>query len=165
MGKEPDRFRSQAYLDVLDTEPCTRTVLLPGECARAMRVHAEQGYPLEVCGLLLGRIDDAGWHVTDVRPVANLHQERASDRFVLDPDAYRDIERQAREAGIEIIGVYHSHPDCPARPSPTDQTFAWEDFLYPIIRVDDGRAIEIACWALNAEGKRFQRVEAVCDKA
>lgn len=155
---EPERFRSPDYLAVIDDTPHPGRILLPEHVADQMRREAESGYPLEVCGLLVGRLDDGLWHVTQARAVANLNVERSADRFDLDPAGYQAIDRELRGSGDEIIGVYHSHPDCPARPSPTDLGSAWEGFIYPIISVCDGCAMALQGWALNNAGNAFASV-------
>ncbi len=152
----PERFRSEAYTSVIDPDIAAETLRIDSSALEAMRQQAEEGYPHEICGLLIGRIDPQGWIVTEARAVKNLNQERAGDRFELDPAAYQRIDRELRGSGLEIIGVYHSHPDCPARPSPTDLGHAWEGFAYPIISVCEARVREIRCWRL--EGQRFMQV-------
>jgi len=155
---EPERFRSPAYLNIIDPEPARQTVRIDASAIQQMRTAAETGYPLEVCGLLVGCLDAQGWLVSEIREVANLNEERAADRFQLDPEAYQKIDRQLRGTGLEIIGVYHSHPDCPAKPSPTDLASAWEGFAYPIVSVYDGTAVDIACWCSDEAGERFSRI-------
>ena len=136
----------------------------PGTIADTLRLHdgkhrcdAEQAYPQEACGLLIGTLSAAGWNVQAVRQVANLNTERATDRFQLDPEAYRRIDLELRGSQQEIIGVYHSHPDCPAKPSPTDLGSAWEGFVYPIISVYRGQASDVRCWTLGSD-ERFRSV-------
>ena len=152
---EPERFRSPAYLAVLDATQSNEKMHISTQNLSTLRQQAESGYPLEICGLLLGTVSDSGWHIQQLRPVANLNTERAADRFQLDPAAYQSVDRELRGTGIDIIGVYHSHPDCPAKPSPTDLSNAWEGFAYPIISICDGKAADIRCWSLNADGNRF----------
>lgn len=135
----------------------------PG-CVETMRRAAEQAYPLETCGLLIGTLSAEGWAVREARPVANLNTERAADRFQLDPEGYRRIDHELRGSGREIIGVYHSHPDCPAKPSPTDLESAWDGFVYPIISVHQGRATDVRCWALGAD-ERFCQVTLLQENA
>jgi len=154
---EPERFRSPDYLAVIDAAPATARILLCEQAEQLIREEAEKGYPLEICGLLIGRLADDGWHVSQARPVANLNSERAADRFQLDPAGYQAIDRELRGSGEEIIGVYHSHPDCPARPSPTDLGSAWEGFAYPIISVCEGDAKEILGWCINSTGSAFMQ--------
>jgi len=158
---EPERFRSAAYTAVLDESTASAVLLIPSSCIAAMNCAAEDGYPLEICGLLIGTQSSDGWHVSDVRPVDNLNTDRAADRFQLDPAGYQAIDSALRGSGQEIIGVYHSHPDCPAKPSPTDMDSAWEGFAYPIISVCEGHTAAVRCWAVNATGDRFQAVKVV----
>lgn len=153
---EPERFRSPAYLAVLDETVAHEKLYVSEQHLDQLRQVAKAGYPLEVCGLLVGTINDGGWNIQQFRPVANLNAERAADRFQLDPAAYQSIDRELRSTEFEIIGVYHSHPDCPAKPSPTDLSSAWEGFAYPIVSICDGKAVEIRCWSLNADSGRFQ---------
>lgn len=157
--QEPERFSSPAYLAVLHTEISTQTCRFSPEAEQAIREQAEAGYPLEICGLLIGRYDDSGWQVAEARAVANLNSERAADRFQLDPAGYQAVDRELRSSDLEIIGVYHSHPDCPAKPSPTDLESAWEGLLYPIASIHQGRMVELHCWALDEESRTFQTVK------
>jgi len=158
---EPERFRSPAYLAVIDETAACEQLFISQSCIDLVYRQAEAGYPLEICGLLVGHSDDKGWQVNDVRPVANLNTDRAADRFELDPAAYQTIDGELRGSGNEIIGVYHSHPDCPAKPSPTDLASAWEGFAYPIISVCDGQAAAMHCWMVNASGDGFQHIDSV----
>lgn len=155
---EPERFRSQAYQEIIDLSAASGCLNISTECLKRMQDEAEAGYPLEICGLLIGNITGRNWQISDIRPVANLNRERAADRFALDPAGYQAIDRELRGTGSEIVGVYHSHPDCPARPSPTDLESAWEGFAYPIISICDGKAAETLCWSVNSKGDRFNTV-------
>jgi len=121
----------------------------------AIKSQGEAGYPHEICGLLIGSITESGWSITEARQVDNLNRERAADRFELDPAAYQRIDRELRGSGQEIVGVYYSHPDCPAKPSPTDLGSAWEGFAYPIVSICAGKAAELRCWSVNDQGNRF----------
>lgn len=155
---EPERFRSPEYLAVLDQTPSQLSLTIPDRCLQAMGEQGEAGYPHEICGLLIGTLNSEGWQVREIRQVENLNRERAADRFELDPAAYQRIDRELRTSSHEIIGVYHSHPDAPAKPSPTDKGSAWEGFAYPIISICNGKAYNLACWSLNEEGNRFQQI-------
>ncbi len=152
---EPERFRSAEYLAVLDSSDTTLCCSFSEPAIATMKEAAETAYPDEACGLLIGIFSDEQWHVQSARRVENLNKERAADRFQLDPAGYQSIDRELRGSGQEIIGVFHSHPDCPASPSPTDLINAWEGFLYPIISVCDGAAADQKNWTLNTQGNKF----------
>jgi len=76
--------------------------------------HAYDGYPLEACGLLVG----AGDRVERFVPCTN---EAASARiYTIPPKELLHTELAAEDAGLEIIGVFHSHTHSEPYPSPTD---------------------------------------------
>jgi len=152
---EPERFKSPEYLAVLDETSSSEVCHFSPSALNAMQEAAEKDYPLEACGLLIGTIN-SGWQVDEARQIENLNKERAADRFQLDPAGYQSVDRELRGTGREIIGVFHSHPDCPAKPSPTDLESAWEGFVYPIISVCNGEVANILCWTLNEDGNRFR---------
>ncbi|MDQ6988415.1 MAG: M67 family metallopeptidase [Mariprofundaceae bacterium] len=158
---EPERFRSAAYLAVLERGDSALSCRFADKAWSDMQHIAAQGYPDEICGLLVGTTGAEGWLVTEVRQVANLNEERAADRFQLDPAGYQKIDSELRASEVEIIGVFHSHPDCPAKPSPTDLNSAWEGFVYPIVSVCDGKVAEVLCWVTTddaAAGGKFQKL-------
>ncbi len=157
------RFESEAYRAVIDADPDPRRCRIQSVAMEQMRKHARLCYPHEACGLLIGHLNEQGWTVEEARGVANLNQERANDRFELDPRAYRRIDDELRGGEHEIIGIFHSHPDCPARPSPTDLSHAWDAFLYPIVAIGKTTVDEIAFWALNEQGNAFRRISHICD--
>lgn len=114
----------------------------------------EAGYPHEACGYLVGRLGDPD-RVTGIIPMRNMNAERARDRFDMDPSEQLVAERAARAAGASLIGVYHSHPDHPARPSATDLAIAQPVYTYLIASIRGGRAAEWTCWRLHEDGTRF----------
>lgn len=133
-------------------------LILDDRALRGMIRHAEEGYPLEVCGLLIGIVEE-GTKVRRVREACradNLNRERAADRYDLDPADYRRIEEQARQRRMEVLGVYHSHPDHPSRPSETDRQRAeeiWqssESWSYVILEVAGGKVASWRSWVLRS---------------
>jgi len=152
---EPVRFSSPEYLNILDKRTSQQTCFISDAHVQSMYQEAEKGYPLEVCGLLIGYFDQNGWHIEQVEAVPNLNQERASDRFELDPKVYQNIDHRLRGTEHEIIGVYHSHPDCPAKPSPTDLASAWPCWAYIIVSVQNQKAVDIRCWEVREDNNRF----------
>jgi proteasome lid subunit RPN8/RPN11 len=74
-------------------------------------------------------------------------------------------DREAREAGLDIIGFYHSHPDHSARPSQFDLENAWPAFVYVIVAVNQGKAGEMTAWILADDRSRFLPDEIVTQTA
>ena len=128
-----------------------RVLRLAAEAAESIRTHAQRDYPHECCGLMVGRREADCWRVEYARPAGNLNTERAGDRFDLDSRDFMRIDREARERGLDIVGVYHSHPDHPARASDTDREHAWPAFAYLIVGVRQGRAEEWRVWEYDGE--------------
>ncbi|MDW8237157.1 MAG: M67 family metallopeptidase [Aquificaceae bacterium] len=93
--------------------------------------HAENGYPEEVCGLLVGLSEGHIRFALGLYQTQNLAKDRLRDRYEIDPKDYLSIEQKARELGLDIIGVYHSHPDHPDSPSKYDLERAFEGFSLP----------------------------------
>ncbi len=113
---------------------------------------AEKDYPYETCGLLLGKIQGDVRIAFGAYETPNANPDRKNDRYEIDPKDYMKAEDKAREFGLEIVGVYHSHPDHPDRPSQFDEERAFEGFSYIIVSVQKGRAISYRSWEL-VEGK------------
>jgi proteasome lid subunit RPN8/RPN11 len=72
--------------------------------------------PEEGCGLLAG--DPATSRVTQAHPTTNA--ARSAKRYVVEPRDHLRADRVAEDAGLEIVGVFHSHTHTDAYPSPTD---------------------------------------------
>ncbi len=117
--------------------------------------HAGETYPFECCGFLLGSFAEGGL-VQQVRPATNQNTER-TDRFIISGEEYAQVQFAADEAGLEIIGIYHSHPDWPPIPSQTDMESAWEEVYYLITSVHERIPLNTNVWRLAGEGlRRFE---------
>lgn len=139
-----------------------RAIVVPEEIRAAIRSEARRGYPHEACGFLLGRLPAEGGTavVRTARPATNTRS--AADRrrrYLIDPDAYRVVEREADAEGLDVVGFWHSHPDAPARPSEYDLEHAWPTVAYVIVAVADGHPGEIAAWRLADDRSGFTRLD------
>ncbi|MFW6088471.1 MAG: Mov34/MPN/PAD-1 family protein [Gemmatimonadota bacterium] len=126
-----------------------RSVELAETDRARLEAWAEAGYPHEVCGLLIGEARPDGVRVRTVRQAPNLENERAADRYELDPRAFLAADEQARAAGFDIVGFWHSHPDAAAVPSETDRAAAWPGYIYLIVSVQAGSATDLRVWSLT----------------
>lgn len=124
---------------------------LPDALRESVSAFAREGYPYETCGLLLGTRNGAENVVARVRQARNVNLERRQDRYELHPEDFVAADRDAREAGLDIVGIWHSHPDHPARPSETDRAAAWPEWSYVIVAVGNAGVREIRCWRLNSD--------------
>ncbi|MFT5052275.1 MAG: proteasome lid subunit RPN8/RPN11 [Chlamydiales bacterium] len=112
------------------TETCLR---LPRALAGRITRWAQECYPQEACGLLVGQIGTAGVEVLEVERLTNVERERAHDRYSVDPVEQMGVEQRANARGLSLVGVWHSHPDQAPIPSETDRAAAWEGYSYLIV--------------------------------
>lgn len=117
------------------------TLSIAGADLQIIRAAAQAAYPEECCGLLMGRREAAAWVVEEVIACANVADDPAR-RFEVDPKALIAAHRAARDAGRELIGAYHSHPNGRARPSDHDRARAVADgevwLIVPVTRAGPG---------------------------
>jgi proteasome lid subunit RPN8/RPN11 len=156
-------------------------LILHPQHLQAIQRQAEGTYPEECCGLLLGKIDWAASPegdriVAQLQPLENQWQPQVEEsppspepesdpapksalsknrRYWVDPQDLFTAQRQARAQGLDIIGVYHSHPDHEAVPSECDRSQAWPAYTYPIVSVHQGKAVDMRCWLLD-DRQQFQ---------
>jgi proteasome lid subunit RPN8/RPN11 len=113
-----------------------------------LRAWSSDGYPYESCGLLVGQRDGAAVAVVRVVRARNRDVERPRERFAMDPLDHLAAEEAARAEGLDVVGVWHSHPDHPARPSAADREAAWNGYSYLIVAVDAAGAGPIRSWRM-----------------
>ena len=130
-------------------------LLLPSDLGERLCAWSLASLPEEACGLLLGRraaasparLADAV-EVVEVVQTRNLAAERRADLYEVHPEDFLAADRRASALGLDIVGVWHSHPESPGRPSATDLERAWPGWSYVIVgRADDGGR-ELRSWRL-----------------
>ena len=108
----------------------------------------EKGFPYEVCGLMLGKAGDSRL-VIEVFECGNLNKMKPETRYDMDPKDYLKGEALARRKGLDVVGIFHSHPDHPDKASETDRQAAWPGFSYVIMSVQKGKFASMRSWVLN----------------
>lgn len=135
------------------------TLRLKRDTIQPLLDHAVASYPREACGLLLGVSTETGITVTRAVPLPNaMAAESQRDRFAIDPREMLAWERRAASAGEAIVGIFHSHPDAPARPSAFDLEAAWPGYVYVIASVSAGKIVETRAWRLDEDGTAFGEI-------
>ena len=137
----------------------------------SMHAHLTRGYPDEACGLLLGTVAPGAdglprGIVERLECVANVADKPSAfeshtpgslrNRYLISPDDYVRADRAAHAANLDIIGIFHSHPDHPAIPSAEDLRTAWHGLSYMIVSVQVGVAVDTRSWRLTADNLRFE---------
>ncbi len=111
--------------------------------------HVREAYPEECSGVMVGMKAEGMKVVVDIWRAENIHEEERSRRFLIDPLEYMKFEEQAGERDIEILGIYHSHPDHPAEPSEYDRDHAWPGWSYVIASVGKKNVEDMRSWVLK----------------
>ena len=127
----------------------------------ALRAHGERTYPNECCGVLLGKnVAGEGNRVHCIVFAGNTRTDSAHNRYHIAPQELIKIQREARARELDIVGLYHSHPDHPAQWSSTDFGEAhWLGCSYVITSVEQGKATVTNSFLLTGtseEDKKFE---------
>lgn len=156
-------------------------LVLSSQQLSAISAHAEQVYPEECCGLIVGKTAEQSteqsantykqvvriesltnqWQqdtaITELTERSNAQSKTQKTqtltkrrRYSIDPKDMLRVQRTTRQEGLQIIGVYHSHPDHVAVPSECDRTLAWPEYAYIIVSVCEGKSVDVQNWALDS---------------
>jgi proteasome lid subunit RPN8/RPN11 len=152
-------------------------LVLPGDIHRVISAWAEKAYPNEGVGLLIGRFNKDRKDVVRFAPLTNellqkklnnastLPKERQGanagrTEFVMDPAEFNRETLTAEKEGLDVVGILHTHPDHPPRPSQIDasQPFLaqWSNI---IVAVEKGKTKEMKSWFRDDDGKPFDEEE------
>jgi len=132
------------------------------ELQNNIKVDGEAAYPNECCGIILGEISDGETKNAKLTMAINNSGEDSEryHRFLITPEDMLRAEQTARQAKLEIIGFYHSHPDHPSSPSGYDKDHALPFYSYVIVSVDGGKAQVLTSWEL-ADDRLFFKQEKI----
>lgn len=132
---------------------------------RDMVAHAQQAYPNECCGAMLGLADDGGKTVRAAVALDNAFEGERRQRYLLRPEDLLHADREARAHHMELIGIYHSHPDCGAYFSKTDLENSCPWYSFVVLSVMDGRFDRAASFLPNLERTAAPEEELLCPKS
>lgn len=131
------------------------TLVLSKALLSKIAAHGEQAYPEEGAGFLLGT-GDAERVVKDLVYAANERELSARPRrYLIDAREYMAAELESERRGLDLVGVFHSHPDHPNAPSDYDREWAQPVFSYVITSIQAGTAGESRSWRLDGDRNRF----------
>jgi proteasome lid subunit RPN8/RPN11 len=133
-------------------------VRLTPEHLREIEAHGEASYPNEGGGFLLGSLANGAFEVAEVLPIDNEWDEGSQhNRFAIKEQTSMNAQLAAIKRGLDVVGVFHSHPDHPAEPSNWDLEWAtWPNFSFLITRVDGAKASLTRAWRLADDRQSYQ---------
>lgn len=132
-----------------------------------MLLDGRKRYPEECCGIIFGKIGmDGVKNAERAESVDNGYEKSEKyHRFEITPEIMMSAEKTARRTGCDIIGFYHSHPDCEAIPSEFDRSHALPIYSYIIMSVIGGKAVKTKSWELSSQTLQFSEENInICNK-
>jgi len=132
---------------------------IKSEAWQNMVEHARAAYPQECCGAMLGAVDDGNKSVTIAVPLENAYQGARENRYELRPEDLRNADKAARSRGMDLVGIYHSHPDCDAYFSETDLKNSCPWYSFVVLSIRKGAFDHANSWLPDADQTRAEREE------
>ena len=131
-------------------------IVLDQQMLEQMHSHAISTYPEECCGLILGKFDGFTKKVQRVKKMKNSFEPRERyHRYTIDPKEFLQAEKEADSFGEEIVGIYHSHPNAPPKPSEFDRNHAWPNLSYIVIEIREQKPLNTFGWILSEDRSEF----------
>jgi len=127
----------------------------------AMVEHARQTYPNECCGVMLGSINGERKVVRIARRLENAYPGAHRQRYELRPEDLMAADREARNNMMDLVGIYHSHPDCGAYFSDTDLKNSCPWYSFVVLSIQRGEFDHAHSWLPNAEQTAADREELI----
>jgi proteasome lid subunit RPN8/RPN11 len=131
-----------------------------------IHAHGVAAYPYEGCGLLLGQVQQGDNIAQAIFPVPNRweHEEEKRVRFLIHDQDMMQAELAAAAQDLDVIGIFHSHPDHPPEASPRDLAWAaWSGYSYLITEIRDGKPARSRSWQLLIDRSGFEEENVVID--
>jgi proteasome lid subunit RPN8/RPN11 len=124
-------------------------IRIESEPWRAMVSHARATYPNECCGAMLGVIDGDTKTVREAMILENAFDGAQAARYELRPEDLLAADKAARERKMDLIGIYHSHPDCDAYFSQTDLKNSCPWYSFVVLSIREGEFHHANSWLPN----------------
>ena len=100
---------------------------------------------------MLGRADGDDKAVVAALPLENAYPGAQRERYELRPEDLLFAEREARRQSMDLVGIFHSHPDCDAYFSTTDLKNSCPWYSFVVISIRKGEFDHANSWLPNAE--------------
>jgi proteasome lid subunit RPN8/RPN11 len=101
--------------------------------------HAESTFPNECCGAMLGTVDGDEKVVRVATPIKNAFTGAQGARYEIGPEDLLAADAAARKEGMDLVGIFHSHPDCEAYFSETDLKNSCPWYSFVVLSIQKGK--------------------------
>jgi len=120
-------------------------LMLPAKIREAMVAHCQRAYPNEACGLLIARADGT---IERAQTMTNVEQSPIG--YAMDPREQLAVEKQLRQQGHRMAGIYHSHTASAAYPSSVDVSLAISpDLSYVLVSLQDRQQPDVKSYRID----------------
>jgi proteasome lid subunit RPN8/RPN11 len=126
-------------------------IRIENEAWRDMVAHAQAAYPNECCGAMLGLAENGTKVVRAAVALDNAFEGEQRERYLLRPEDLLAADREAHARSMDLVGIYHSHPDCGAYFSKTDLENSCPWYSFVVLSVKEGRFDHAASFLPNLE--------------
>ncbi len=123
--------------------------------------HARKAYPDECCGAMIGSIAEDGKVVREAIPLENAFEGAQATRYELRPEDLLAADKAARERRMDLIGIYHSHPDCDAYFSRTDLENSCPWYSFVVLSIRKGEFDHANSWLPNFDQTEAAKEELI----
>ena len=113
--------------------------------------HAKSTYPNECCGAMIGTVDGDVKTVKIGLAIENAFTGVQHERYELRPEDLMKADKEARARGMDLIGIFHSHPDCDAYFSETDLKNSCPWYSFVVLSIYKGEVHHANSFLPNAE--------------
>ena len=124
-----------------------KSIILSEKDKEELAKYAEAEKPYESCAILVGNETDVNWTVKEVVLTENTAKSKVT--FTISPDKEFEVDQKAKKSNMEIVCIFHSHPESEAQPSETDKKFMRVN-PFPWI-IYSGTTKEMNCFILEDE--------------
>lgn len=131
----------------------------------AMVAHAQSTFPDECCGVMIGKIDGDEKNVTAAIAVENAYKGKQEDRYEIRPEDLLAADKNARAQGLDLIGIFHSHPDCDAYFSKTDLENSCPWYSFVVLSIKGGKFDHANSFLPNADQTVAEKEELIWPKS
>lgn len=116
-----------------------------------MIAHARATYPNECCGAMLGDLDGGRKIVKVAMPLENVSSGPQRVHYELRSQDLLNADHEARRRNLDLVGIYHSHPDCAAYFSETDLKNSCPWYSFVVLSMQNGEFDHANSWLPNEE--------------
>jgi proteasome lid subunit RPN8/RPN11 len=140
-------------------------IKINSEAWKTMVDHAQSTFPDECCGVMVGRIEGEGKLVTSAFALENAYKGKQEDRYEIRPEDLLAADKNARAEGLDLIGIFHSHPDCDAYFSKTDLENSCPWYSFVVLSVKGGKVDHANSFLPNADQTAAEKEELIWPKS